>query len=103
MNNLELNAHHFAITTSHYEETIERYVKKLGCTVFKEFIRANGEGKVAMLQLGNIYIEIFHFDHVTPLPEYRKEVMSDLHVEGTKHFAFGVKDFYGKVAELKER
>lgn len=56
-----------------------------------------------MLQLGNIYIEIFHFDEVTPLPDYRKEVMSDLHVEGTKHFAFGVKDFLGKVTELKEK
>lgn len=96
-----LRPHHFAITVSNYVETINWYQQKLGFKTESEFERKDLGSKIAFLSLNGIFLEIFYFQDSQDLPEYRKSLISDLKVQGLKHFAFVVKDIKAKVLELK--
>jgi len=60
--------------------------------------------EIIQLALGEIRLELFCYGQDTkPLPEYRKDLLDDLHVVGTKHFCIEVNNLDEIVRRLKER
>ena len=47
---------------------------------------------IVMLKLGDMILEIFHYQEKEKLPEHSKELAIDLKTIGNKHFGLGVKD-----------
>lgn len=57
---------------------------------------------IALMSLGDFYFELFNFEQKTnPLPDYRKDVMNDLHTVGTKHICLRTDDLAGTLIEMK--
>ena len=82
--------HHVAITVNNINESLRWYEDKLGCAFIKRYDDAKMH--MALMSFGKFYIELFQLDNSKPLPKYRKELMSDLTVVGTKHICLGVDD-----------
>lgn len=98
---MRLNFHHVALTVNNLNESVEWYQNKLGCHVVKRYDK--GDMRIALLSLGDFYIELFRFDKTKPLPDFCKELMSDLGVMGTKHIGLLVDDLDGAIIKLKQQ
>ena len=55
--------------------------------------------RICFVQNGDFQLELFQHDNGIPVPEYRRELSSDLQVSGTKHICFAVEN----LTEWKER
>lgn len=99
---MKFQPHHIALTVNNTEVSIKWYQDKLG---FKLTHRYNKHGmEVSHLQLGNVRLELFCYGKDTKsLPDYRKDLMGDLHVIGTKHLCIGVKDLDLFIKQIKKR
>ena len=64
--------------------------KKFGFEKYKEYRDENVD--IVMLKLGDMILEIFHYQEKEKLPEHSKELAIDLKTIGNKHFGLGVKD-----------
>ena len=91
--------HHIALTVNKLKESVEWYKNTLGFTEVKSYHDENMD--IVLLQLNYIKLELFSIkDKTQALPEYRKELMSDLHVIGTKHLCLQTNNLESSIIEL---
>src|SRR5258708_21811692 len=99
---MKFKPHHVALTVNNMEETVEWYKNNLGFNVTHDYGKYGA--KKILLQLDEVRIELFGFgDENKPLPDYRKDLMDDLHVVGTKHLCIEVEDLDALIEELKQK
>ena len=80
---------HVTISVDNLDKTLEFY-KKFGFEKYNEYRDENVD--IVMLKLGDMILEIFHYQEKEKLPEHSKELAIDLKTIGNKHFGLGVKD-----------
>jgi methylmalonyl-CoA/ethylmalonyl-CoA epimerase len=93
---------HVALSVPDIGESIAWYQKMFG---FKE-VRRGGQPngmQTALVQRGDIRIELFQVPGAAPLPESRRNPSEDFRTHGLKHFAFRVKDIRAVLAQLQAR
>lgn len=83
--------HHVAISVSDRERSVAFYAL-LGFNELRRFSIPNMGAEVVMMECGLAELEIFEFQSHKPFPEYRRNIVDDLTVLGTKHFAMSVSD-----------
>ena len=99
---MEMHMHHVALTVGDIKESASWYEEKLGFKAVHSYSK-NGMDIVLMEGAG-IHLELLSFgDNTKPLPEYRIDVMSDIHVVGTKHMCLEVADLEDSITQLKNK
>ncbi len=94
--------HHIALTVNNIDESIAWYKNKLGFEVVHRYEKHGME--IAHIKLGEVRMELFCYGQNTkPLPDYRRDLMEDLHVMGTKHICIEVEDLDLIIKQLKKR
>ena len=80
-----------ALSVNNLQESINWYTKILGFTLVDEY--QNAEMQIARIQLGSAIFELIQVKtNQQPLPDYRKVLISDLQVTGTKHVCLQVQN-----------
>lgn len=98
---MNFKPHHVALTVKSTEESIQWYQDKLGFQVIHKYNKHGME--ITLLKLGDVRIELFSYGKDTePLPAYRKELIDDLHVIGTKHLCIEVDDLDKIIQQFTE-
>lgn len=97
---MNFKPHHVALTVKNTDESVKWYQDKLG---FKVIHRYNKHGmEITHIKRGDVRIELFCYGGNTkPLPDYRKDLMDDLHVIGTKHLCIEVDNLDQVIKEFK--
>lgn len=99
---MKFKANHFTFTVKDIDESIKWYSDKLGLKVLTRY-EWNGI-QIAHLKLASFRLELFdNGKNTLPLPDYRKELMSDLSVMGVKHLCIETDNLEKSVAELKKK
>lgn len=80
---------HVTISVDNLDKTL-RFYKNFGFENHKEYHDESVD--IVMLKLGNMILEIFHYQEKEQLPEHSKNLGIDLKTVGNKHFGLGVKD-----------
>ena len=83
---------HVGISVNNMEEALDWYKKNLDFELVKDDYLPPLGARICFVQNGDFQLELFQHDRGKPVPDYRKELTSDLQVSGTKHIAFGVSD-----------
>lgn len=99
---MNFKSHHVALTVYNTEASIQWYQDKLG---FKVIHKYNEHGmEITLITLGDVRIELFCYgEGIKPLPDYRKDLMGDLHVIGTKHLCIEVDNLDETILKLKDK
>lgn len=88
---MELKINHVALAVNDMNESLQWYTQKLGFTLMDEY--QNEAMQIARIQLDTVILELFKVkNNPQPLPNYRKDLMTDLQYGGTKHVCFEVPD-----------
>lgn len=93
---------HVALSVPDIGQSIAWYQEMFG---FKE-VRRGGQPngmQTALIQRGDIRIELFQVPGAAPLPESRRNPSEDFRTHGVKHFAFRVKDVRAALAQLQAK
>ncbi len=99
---MSFKPHHVAFTVKNTEESIKWYQDKLGFEVIHRYDKHGME--ITQLKLDDVRLELFCYREDTkPLPDYRKELMDDLHVMGTKHLCIEVDNLEQTIEALKQK
>lgn len=99
---MNFKIHHVALTVNSTEESIQWYQDKLGFQVIHKYNKHGME--ITHLKLDNVRLELFCYGEYTkPLPDYRKDLMDDLHVIGTKHLCIEVDNINKAIKEFKAK
>lgn len=99
---MKYKPHHTAFTVRNTDETIAWYQGNLGFSVAHRYNKHGME--ITILELDEVRLELFCYaDETKPLPDYRKDLMGDLHVMGTKHLSIQVEDIDALVSALKNK
>ena len=94
--------HHVAFTVKNTDESIRWYQEKLGFNVIHKYNKHGME--ITHIKLGDVRVELFCYGTETkPLPDYRKNLMDDLHVIGTKHLCIEVENLDTNINRLKRK
>ena len=99
---MNFKVHHVALTVNNTKASVDWYKSKLGFEVIHEYNKHGME--ITQLKRDTIRLELFCYRQDTkPLPEYRKALMDDLHVVGTKHLCIEVENLDDMIKELHSR
>ncbi len=99
---MKLKFHHVAITVRNIEKSVKWYKDKLDFKVLHDYEKHGMH--IVQLKKDEVRLELFHFSKATKtLPNYRKELMNDLHVLGTKHLCIEVDDLDAIIKYLKSK
>lgn len=98
---MKIQLHHVALTVDDLSDSIKWYQDIFGCEVVRKYDKADTH--IALLSLGDCYLELFHFDDTQTLPDYRRDVMRDLGVVGTKHMGLQVDNLENAITQLKQK
>ena len=93
---------HVALSVPDIPASIEWYSTMLGFKEVRRGGRPNGM-QTALIQRGDIRIELFQVPDAAPLPASRRNPSEDFRTHGVKHFGFEVKDVRALVAQLKAK
>ena len=95
---------HVGISVPNLDESIQWYHDVLGFNLLRKMHQnENPEMDFALIEKGNVRIELFQVVGGKPLPDYRSDPTADLYVHGVKHVAFTVTDIHAAVAELQAK
>jgi len=100
---LQIKPHHCGISVPDLEASINWYRDMLGFSVVKRMTIDAIPAKIAFLNHGDFYIELFQIEDAEPLPEDRRHPNRDICTHGTKHIAFAVDDVPKFITTLKKR
>ncbi len=98
----DITLDHVALSVPDIGQSIAWYQKMFG---FKE-VRRGGQPngmQTALIQRGDVRIELFQVPGAAPLPESRRDPSEDFRTHGVKHFAFRVKDVRAVLAQLQAK
>ncbi len=108
---MSLSLHHTAVTTKNYPELVEFYVRVLGGVLVRESQweegqveldartgMSNSAGRVALLQFGEGFFEIFEFKS----PPYQQRDLATLAHSGLTHFALSCEDCFAEYERLSK-
>lgn len=98
---MNFKPHHIALTVRNIEESVLWYCDKLGFRVVHKYEKNGME--IVHLVLGEVRIELFHYESTELLPDYRKNLLGDLHVIGTKHLCIEVDDLTEVIKQLQKK
>lgn len=99
---MKIQIHHCALTVRDMKKSIQWYTRMFGFSVSSKY--ENNGMQIALLTCGDCRLELFHFiDKTKSLPKYRRDVMSDLCVIGTKHVCFETDNIKETISELKQK
>jgi catechol 2,3-dioxygenase-like lactoylglutathione lyase family enzyme len=93
---------HVAITVTDLDRAVAWYTTHFGFTEVKRSDRPDLQVRLALLQLGNRFLEIFEGYEPQPLPEGENHLQSSLQRVGTKHMALLVDDAAAAYQQLKD-
>ena len=94
--------HHIAFTVKDIKKSAQWYEDKLGFKVVHEYKNNNFEQ--VLLELSNIKLELISFGKDTEkLPDYRLDVIKDIHTVGTKHLCIEVDNLEESIKNLKAK
>lgn len=98
-----LKAHHVGISVANLAESVEWYTEKLGFKLqwTKDFPPI--QTKIAFLKQGDFQIELFEHHETKPLPENRRNPLTDIQVQGTKHICFQAEDLKTLYEKLEKQ
>lgn len=99
---IDLKHHHGGISVPDLEASIEWFARVLGFEVEKRFEIEPVPAKVAMIQRGDLRVELFEVPGAAPLPAARRVPNEDLKTHGNKHLAFAIPDVDAAERELRE-
>jgi len=98
---VEVNGlHHYTISVSSLESSVEWYSRKLGFRLLTRTIERTDE-EIAWLYNHGAVLKIVQVQNPNPLPPYRSHPATDNEVQGNKHFSLRVVDGARAESELK--
>jgi len=98
---VEVNGlHHYTISVSSLESSVEWYSRKLGFRLWTRTIGRTGENFAWLYNHGAV-LKIVQVQNPNPLPPYRSHPANDNTVQGNKHFSLRVVDGARAESELK--
>ncbi len=98
---MDLTINHVALTVNNLEESIDWYTSKIGFALIDRY--QNAQMEIARIKLNSIIIELFQVQGAQPLPDYRRDLMKDLQVIGTKHLCIEVPDLDKLLPKMKAK
>lgn len=99
---MNFKLHHVAFTVKNVDESAMWYEEKFGFKVIHKYSKHGMD--IVHLQLNDIRLEFFSFgDKTVPLPDYRSELLTDLHTIGTKHICIEVENLNDTVTTLTNK
>lgn len=99
---MKFRPHHAAFTVNNIDESVKWYEEKLGFKVTHRYNKLGSER--AIMELDEVRLELFNFDKDTlPLPDYRKDLLEDLHVQGIKHLCIEVENLDEIILSLNKK
>ena len=98
----DITLDHVALSVPDIGESIAWYQKMFGFKEVRRGAQPNGM-QTALIQHGDIRIELFQVPGATTLPESRRNPSEDFRTHGVKHFAFRVKDVHSVLALLQAK
>ena len=93
---------HVALSVPDIGQSVAWYQEMFGFKEVRHTAEPNGM-QTALLQRGDIKIELFQVPGAAPLPESRRDPSEDFRTNGVKHFAFRVKDVRAALAQLQAK
>ncbi|MFA5116393.1 MAG: VOC family protein [Candidatus Omnitrophota bacterium] len=93
---------HIALSISDLGATVEFYRRNFGFELAEEYTMRSSGLKICILKKGNIALEVFEFEDHQALPQYRKNLDSDLRTIGVKHCSFEVDNIQAAYDRLKK-
>ncbi len=101
MEGVELKHHHGAFSVPDIEESIAWWSRMFGFELERRFPIPQIPAEAALLQRGEMRIELFQVEGAAPLPEPRRWPNQDVFTHGAKHVAFAVPDVKAAEAHLR--
>ena len=83
---------HIAVSVSDLERSIHFYKKAFGFICTNRYPVKSAGLEICILKKDGVRLELFGFRDFNPLPEYRRNLESDLNTLGVKHFCLEVAD-----------
>lgn len=96
---MSIKIHHVALTVSDIDRSRAWYRANFDAEVTHRYKKHGVE--IVQMKIGEAWIELFSGD-VQKLPEYRKTLMGDLRVVGTKHVALETDELPSLVERLRK-
>lgn len=93
---------HVALSVPDIEQSAAWYQKMFGFKQVRRGAEPNGM-QTAVIQRGDVRIELFQVPGAVPLPQSRRNPSEDFRTQGVKHFAFRVKDVRAVLAQLQAK
>jgi len=94
-----MRIHHLAIGVKNLDKSIKFYQQCFGFTEVERFTKSGWDGKVVILRLGEVNLELFHFNEQIE----SKDNHNQFNVIGLKHIAFlvdSVDETYSRLKKL---
>src|SRR3989338_674268 len=99
---MNLKFHHVAFTVKDIQKSSKWYVDALNFKIIEDY--KNNDLEIVLLQLSDIRIELISFGKNTKdLPEYRSNIIHDIHTIGTKHLCMEVDNLDESIKQLKAK
>ena len=93
---------HIALSVSNINKSVAFYEKHFGFKLAGKYPHKEIGLSIAVINKGDISLELFEFKKRHALPNYRKDLDSDLKTIGAKHFSFAVGNIEGEYKRLKK-
>lgn len=98
---MSFKAHHVSLAVKDLQESIRWYKDIFEFRLAHEYNKEKWH--IALLELNDFHIELIQLENNKALPDYRKDIMSDIATIGTKHVCFQVEDLKETLANLKTK